>query len=227
MALLGQAALAMWWDIAPDVKAGFEDWHSHEHFSERLAVPGFRRASRWSSATGGEGVFVLYELESYEILASPPYLARLNAPSPWSTKMMSHHRNMIRSQCRVLESRGAGTARHALTVRLSPEPGRDGELRKFCASLIGTLADRPGLTGAHLLRHETPPIAATTEQKLRNSSDRMADWVLIACGYDAAALTALAESEFAAASLGAHGAAPDIASGLYSISASATPADMT
>ena len=41
--------------------------------------------------------------------------------------------------------------------------------------------------GAHLLRHETPAIAQTTEQKIRGG-DQTADWVLVAIGYDAAAL---------------------------------------
>ena len=67
MALLGQAALAMWWDVAPKVNAEFQDWHSHEHFRERLAIPGFKRATRWSSADGGEGVFQIYEMQAHEV----------------------------------------------------------------------------------------------------------------------------------------------------------------
>ena len=101
MPLLGQAALAMWWDMDPAVRADFEDWHAHEHFPERLAIPGFRRGTRWRSAAGGDGVFVMYEMEGHETLSSAPYLARLNAPSPWSTRMMPHHRNMVRSQCQI------------------------------------------------------------------------------------------------------------------------------
>ena len=46
MSLLGKAALAMWWDMSPDVNTEFQDWHSHEHFRERLAIPGFLRATR-------------------------------------------------------------------------------------------------------------------------------------------------------------------------------------
>lgn len=38
MALLGQAALAMWWDMAPDMGAEFQRWPSQEHFRERLAI---------------------------------------------------------------------------------------------------------------------------------------------------------------------------------------------
>lgn len=226
MSLLGAAALAMWWDMAPGIRADFEDWHAHEHFPERLGLPGFRRGTRWSSASGGEGMFVLYELERYETLSSPQYLARLNSPTPWSTRLMPHHRHMVRSQCRVLESRGGGVARHALTLRLAPATGGEGELRTFFAALVETLAMRPGTTGAHLLRHEPPDIAPTTEQKIRHGADQAADWIFMACGYDAAALEALLSTDLAADRLAGHGAASGQVSGLYTVSYSAIPADV-
>lgn len=226
MALLGSAALAMWWDISAQVRSEFEDWHAHEHFPERLAIPGFRRGTRWRSASPGEGMFVMYELDDYDVLASPGYLERLNAPTPWSTRLMPEHRNMVRSQCRVLESGGGGVAGHALTLRLSPAAGRDDEVRAFFRARIAGLAQRPGLVGAHLLRHAAPPIAATTEQKIRGSSDRFADWVFIACGYDRAAVEALAETDLSASTLAANGVAPGHVAGSYSVAFSATPADI-
>jgi len=227
MALLGQAALAMWWDIAPELRADFENWHSHEHFPERMGIPGFRRGSRWGSATGGEGFFILYELEAYGTLSSPHYLASLNSPTPWSTRMMPHHRNMVRSQCHVLKSHGGGVSRHALTLRLAPAQGRSAELLAFLSALIDVLVTRPGLTGAHLLRHETPAIAATTEQKLRKGADQAADWIFVVCGYDAAALTSLQESELGDQALASRGAAPGQVSGLYLLSYTATTADVS
>jgi len=45
MAFLGQAAVAMWWNIAPEHREEFEHWHSHEHFPERMGIPGFLRGS--------------------------------------------------------------------------------------------------------------------------------------------------------------------------------------
>ena len=124
MALLGKAALAMWWDVPAASRPEWEHWHAHEHFTERLALPGFRRASRWRAADEGEGFFVMYELEDHAVLASAAYVARLNAPSPWSVRMMPLHQRMVRTQCRVMHSHGAFTVRHALTIRLSPAPGR-------------------------------------------------------------------------------------------------------
>ena len=225
MSLLGTAALAMWWNIAPEVRPEFEHWHSHEHFPERLGIPGFRRGSRWRSATGGQAIFVMYELESYAVLSSEHYLARLNAPTPWSTKMMPHHRDMVRSQSHVLESLGGSVAAYALTVRLSPQAGGESELQASLRSLMSTLVIRPGLTGAHLLKHETPPIAQTTEQKIRGASDRTADWVIVACGYDRPALEDLGKGDFGAPALTKLGAADQQICELFALSYSSVPAD--
>lgn len=224
--MLGDAALAMWWDITPDTRGEFEHWHSHEHFVERLALPGFQRASRWAEAAGGEGFFVLYELSTYEALVSPEYQARLNAPSEWSRRMMPHHRRMVRSQCRVLESRGGAVAGHALTVRLSPSAGAEGSLRNHLGALVQQLPARPGVTGAHLLCTETPSIAPTTEQQIRGNADRAADWIFIANGYDAQALQRLAESELAAAALEGAGAAGGVIVGVYGLRLSMAAADV-
>lgn len=168
MSLLGKAAVAMWWSIRPEQRAEFGDWHSHEHFPERMSIPGFRRGSRWSSTTDAEGFFVLYELEQYEVLTSKFYLDRLNAPTPWSTRMMPHHLGMVRSQCRIVASFGGGVATSLATIRLSPETGRDAELQTQVSQMLGALAQKPGLTGAHLLQTDTPRTSApTTEQQIR------------------------------------------------------------
>ena len=226
MALLGQGAIAMWWDIAPAHRAEFEDWHTHEHFPERMGIPGFRRGSRWADADGGEGFFVMYELEAYETLVSDGYLARLNAPTPWSTKMMPHHRNMVRSQCRVLDSRGGALSRHALTVLLAPAQGEAGRLQASLRALADVLASRPGTTAGHLLQTQTPQIAATTEQKIRGGADAAADWVFIVCGYDRTALESLMLNELSDAALAAQGARPGVLRGLYTLSHSNTAGDL-
>ena len=224
MALLGGAALMLWWEIDAGVRAEFEDWHTHEHFRERLAIPGFLRVSRWRSADD-TGIFVMYELADHGVLSSPTYLSRLNAPTPWPTKMMPYHRNMVRSQCHVLASRGAAIARHVMTVRLSPAPGRDDGLRAALRQRIDRLADRPGVIGAHLTRHERPAIATTTEQRIRGG-DREADWILLTCGYDIAELRAVAATVASPELLAGLGALPGAEHGLFTLSASATPADI-
>lgn len=83
----------------------------------------------------------------------------------------------------------------------------------------------PGIVGVHLLRHETPAIAATVEQKIRGG-DRVADWVLVNCAYDAAALDSLSASHLSEAELVALGVSVGSWRAKYSLSQSATPRDM-
>jgi hypothetical protein len=189
VAMLGKAALAMWWDMAPAMRAEFEDWHSHEHFPERLSLPGFLRASRWAGV-GSDGFFVMYELEAHDKLSSPEYLARLNDPTPWSRKLMPHHANMVRSQCEVVSSRGAVTGRHVLTLRSAP--GAEVQPALDAVSRFDEITARRGIAGAHLLETRAPRIDATAEQKIRSHADREAGWILLFCGYESRALEGLA-----------------------------------
>ncbi len=226
MALRGAAALAMWWNVADDVRAEWDDWHSHEHFPERLALPGFLRATRWRDARGGEGVFMMYELADHDVLASPAYVARLNAPTPWSTRMMPQHRDMVRAQCRLLASRGAAVAGHAATVRLAPRAAADAAaLQASLAALFSELVMRPGLSGAHLLQHDAPALAQTTEQRIRGG-DAAAEWIVVVTGYDAATLESLLDADLGDAGLAARGAAPAAQRGLYALSLSAVAGDL-
>lgn len=226
MPLLGKAAVAMWWDIAPAHRTEFEDWHSHEHFPERMRIPGFRRGSRWASATGGDGFFVMYELEAYQTLTSPAYLARLNDPTPWSVKMMPRHSNMVRSQCQVALSHGGGTAAAMLTTRLSPAPERAEALHSHLGQMLCDLTQRAGLTAGHLLQTQTPQVASTVEQKIRGGADGVADWIVLVAGYDAQVLLDLAANQLGTLALTGAGALPEQTSALYRLSYTLTASDL-
>ena len=225
MPLLGAAAVAMWWDMAPALRSEFQDWHSHEHFPERMSIPGFRRGSRWASEQG-EGFFVLYELEDYDTLVSPHYLARLNDPTPWSTKMMPHHRNMVRSQCRILASAGGGVPRFMLTLRFSPSPGQADALERDVRPFLGALPTQPGVTGAHLLRTETPERAVATREQLIRGGDAAADWIVLVGGYDTEALKQVMGPDLGSAALQRFGAIPTPTASIYSLSYSLAPQDL-
>ena len=222
MALTGKAAVAMWWHIAPEHRAEFLDWHTHEHFPERLQIAGFQRGTRWASEDDATGFFVMYELSDREVLAGPAYLARLNNPTPWSVKLMPHHAGMVRTLCQVSASAGAGVGRYMLTLRLSPAAERTPQLRAYLEERVAMLPTQRGVTGAHLLeKADVGPLAQTQEQRIRGL-DRTADWVLLVCGYDAASLRDLLTAELAPEVLEQQGAAHTEEAriaGLYGISA--------
>ena len=175
--MLGKAAVAMWWDVAPEMRAEWEDWHSSEHMPERLAIPGFLRGTRWVALSGEPSYFVLYEVAQLASITGGAYLQRLNNPTPWSRKMMPHHLNMVRSVCALRAGWGGGLPQALATVRFSPQ-----------ADALPKLPQGKGLTGAHLL--ESQPMAGTpqtAEQKIRGG-DRTADWILLIGGYDVEAV---------------------------------------
>jgi hypothetical protein len=224
MPLLGQAAVAMWWDVATGQRAEFEHWHSHEHFPERLAIPGFLRGSRWASADGGEGFFVMYELERYETLTSSSYLARLNAPTPWSARMMPHHRNMVRSQCRVVASFGGGIARGLATIRLTPA-ATESSFRQRLAGALGELPTLAGITGAHLLQTDTPQTSLTEEQRIRGGTDRVADWIVLVGGYDPDVVATIVTTHLGRDALPAVSVGEECVIGFYTLAYAATSRD--
>ena len=189
--MLGRAAVAMWWDIAAEMQAEFEDWHSHEHMPERLGIPGFLRGTRWRSLSGASSYFVLYEVKDLKTMTGGAYLERLNDPTPWSRKLMPHHGNMVRTLCKVRARSGGGVGHALATVRLSPpRRGRGAIFRWLAEEAFPPLARGKGLTGAALLEGQPMP-GRTTEQEIRGR-DGEADSVLLVNGYDPQAVEAAA-----------------------------------
>jgi hypothetical protein len=226
MPLLGKAAVAMWWTIRAEQRAEFGDWHSHEHFPERMSIPGFRRGSRWTSTRDAEGFFVLYELEQYETLTSKGYLDRLNAPTPWSTKMMPHHLNMVRSQCRIAASFGGGVATSLATIRLSAGNGQEESLKAALAAVLREQASKPGLTGGHLLVTDTPRTSSpTTEQQIRGA-DGVADWIVLLSGYDPDAVQDAVSDRLSLSALQSMGAQGEPVTGRYTLAFTMTAQDV-
>ena len=228
MALQGKAALAMWWDIAPGDRPGFEHWHSTEHFAERLAVPGFLRGTRWVATSGSPYYFVMYELTGLDVLKSEPYRERLNHPSRWTTQTMARFKNMVRSQCLVQGSQGGGIAHALLSLRFSPQPGQEKRLRGWIVQeLLPALVAKAGITGAHLIENAVPAVPLeqqTAEQKLRGG-DAAADWILLVSAYDPEAVTVLAQNELQEKELAHHGAATGQLTGFYRLAHSVNISD--
>ncbi|MGH7911877.1 MAG: hypothetical protein ACREOV_09155 [Candidatus Dormibacteraceae bacterium] len=111
--LLGGGALAIWNGIDESDEVEFNAWHTQQHLPERVSIPGFLRGRRYVNASGvgptdGGRYFTLYEVRELETLASPPYLRRLDRPTPWTARMVSRFRNSRRTAYRVATSRGSG-----------------------------------------------------------------------------------------------------------------------
>ena len=209
MPLLGSAAMLLSFDIAADAIEEHDRWHTHEHLPERLAIPGFRRGTRWIASGDGPRYMVIYEVESLATLASDAYLARLNSPSPWTTKMMPHYIGMNRGLCTVLGSFGFGQGGTAALIRFTPDAtlgtARADELKRWLLEeALSAVPNMSGLGSAHLLQG-AQAAAMTNEQRIRGA-DRGVDSAIVITGYDSQAVAAYTNELCGAAGLPSKGA---------------------
>jgi hypothetical protein len=182
MSLSSDAALLIYCDFAGDA-AEHDDWHSHEHLHERLSIPGFVRGSRWARESGSPRYMIVYEVADAAITDSPAYLARLNAPSPWTRKIQSRV-TMSRGASRIVASAGYGLGGIALSKQLQSAPAA-------LAVRLPAMKLPSGVVSAVLLEPAAPP-PMTAEQSLRGR-DATPGWTLLVTGHDAAVLQSFAE----------------------------------
>jgi len=224
MALLGKAAMLLSFDIVPEAIVEHDDWHTHEHFPERLSIPGFLRGTRWISQQAQPGYFVMYEVEQLDILASPAYLERLNNPTPWTAQMMVHYRGMTRGLCRITDSFGAGMGQAALFIRFKPAPGKETALRGWLVEeALPALPSQTGLASAHLFEGGLAA-PATNEQRIRGK-DATVDSALLVTGYSAEAVAALGLAGLGGPQLVQRGAT-GVSGGVYQMAYSLTEREL-
>ena len=209
MPLLGAAVLTIWNGMAPGADADFAAWHLREHMPERLAVPGFLRGRRYAAIDAHPAYFNFYETRSAAVLTSPDYLERLNAPSPWTRRVVAQFRDTGRTICDVTSSRGIGEGGVIETI----EFGAAGAALPQAA--LAALLDAPGIVGVHLCRgRPAESSGGTAEKALRDQPDRIADWVLLVEAIDADAILAVRRGVGADAVLGL---GTDSRRGLYAL----------
>lgn len=188
MALRSDAAMVLFYEIGGEW-ADHDDWHSYEHFHERLSVPGFLRATRW--VTNGESprYMVIYEVSGTDIATSPAYLERLNDPTAWTRSIMPRFQGMTRGFCNIIACAGFGLGASAIALRFEIRKETRQALVDWLSNdaMPAALALR-GVTSAQLME-PLPQPPMTREQALRGQ-DTPLSWVLVVTGYDQDALEA-------------------------------------
>lgn len=213
MALAGTGAICIWNGITPEGRADFYEWHIREHMPERAAIPGFLRGRRYIATTPDTHpeFFTLYETREIAVTTSDAYLARLNAPTPWTRRATAQFRDTSRALTRVVRSEGPGPGGLLATLRFLDVPRGHAAFRSVLsgADSLGPLAAMAQVTGVHLCTTDSgasaartaeskdradiqaAPIGAVlieacTPQALRDATDRLA--ALFALAPDAAVL---------------------------------------
>jgi hypothetical protein len=143
----GAGFLAIWSDVDRKNLTDYRHWLTREHTTERVTTKGFL-ASRVFRADrlDIERFFILYELEAAEVLDGPAYLARLNAPTPWSRRIMPQLRNFIRGGGVMLVRAGRGEGCTISALRVEHLPEEPERLAEAIAAMDGIAAVQIGAT---------------------------------------------------------------------------------
>ena len=187
MPLTAQAFLAIWHDIDPAMEAEWHRWHTFEHMPERLGIPGFLAGRRYMNpSAASQSCFTLYEGRDVDVFNSPDYLARLNAPTPWTRKMAPAFRNFMRGACRCTASHGQGYGGAVMALRFNKSE-HDEPLPKIDTSaLIAGTSIAPGVVGVHTgICEQDVTRVETNERKMRSATgESRYDAVIIVEGWD-------------------------------------------
>lgn len=176
--------MAIWHDIAPEGRQAFYAWHGSEHMPERASVPGFLRGRRYVAVEGAPEYFNLYETATSDVLTGADYLARLNAPTPWTQASVRQFRNVSRSLCDVACSFGEGDGGQIATYRYDVSDAGAQRHHERVRARLRDLAREPGIAGAHLLVADTKGSALeTAERRARNDATHIPRWILLVEGW--------------------------------------------
>jgi hypothetical protein len=170
----GSGFLAIWSDLAPEHETDWAHWMTREHSIERVSVEGFL-ACRIFRALGSAANrhFILYELETPDVVSGAAYLARLNAPTPWSQRTMPRLRNFVRGGGHVAASAGTGQAGLLAIVTLDAAAA-------WGAAVCGELAAMDRIVAARLLLTDAAQTSIqTSEKRMRSADDSFAGLLLI------------------------------------------------
>jgi hypothetical protein len=201
-AMKGKGFLAIWSSIEPALETDYLHWMTREHAMERVSVPGFLGVRMFRARLEDERrYFILYRLADPHVVASEAYVARLNAPTAWTSRIMPNLRDFVRGGGRVLAQRGAGRAAVVL-----PIPCRSAEVATASAELDRIVAiDR--VVSARLLEVDTGGSSLPTTERSMRTGDSSFDALVVIEALDDAALDA-ARQALSATVRGSEGAVP-------------------
>jgi len=183
----GGGLLCVMNDIAPACdRRDYEAWYQQDHVPDRLGIPGFLSARRYSRLNGPRAEFLtFYETAIPQVLCSAPYLKRLAEPTEWTARIMAHFRTMSRSICRVALDEGQAGAGGLLALiahQAAPAGALEAQLTKAL--------EQPGVTRVRLWCADPTVTVPSPEEKLRPGGDGSFATIIVVEGTNAEMINA-------------------------------------
>ena len=188
MPLAGKGMLLTSMDINPSDDVDFNRWYDREHLEERVAIPGFLEARRYIAHQGSPKYLCLYSTETFDVLDSPAYRAKLANQTDWSRKTMARFKNMIRAVARISISRGQGRGAALGIVRLRPMAGGEDKLRTALQQKLDP-EKSDGIISMHLIEND-PALSKPLTDEPASPNLGSGDWFVLIDGTHVNAISA-------------------------------------
>jgi len=170
----GAGFLAIWSDVEAQDLTDYRHWLTREHTTERVTTRGFLASRVFRAARDDiNRFFILYELEAPEVLDGEAYLARLNAPTPWSQRIMPKLGNFMRGGGTMVARAGRGEGATIAALRIEKLPSSPQELAEALVACDGVAAVQIGATD------EARTSVPTTEKGMRKTEGFFSGLLLI------------------------------------------------
>jgi hypothetical protein len=181
----GAGYLAIWSDLTPQDETDWAHWITREHAAERVGVKGFLACRIFRAlGTAANRYFILYELDDENVVGGADYLARLNAPTPWSQRIMPKLGNFARGGGRVAASAGLGQGGIVAPLRLDAAPSFE------AAAVTAELARLDRVIAARVLLTDIAKTSIKTSEKGMRANDGSFAALLLIEGLDEAGVRA-------------------------------------
>ncbi|BAT58613.1 hypothetical protein GJW-30_1_01139 [Variibacter gotjawalensis] len=174
--------LVIWSDLADSDLTDWAHWMTREHAIERLGIAGFRRCRIFRALTTRNSYVIVYDLDTPEVVASSDYVARLNAPTPWSQRTMPKLKNFRRGGGHVTARAGVGDG--GVIAMLFSSAIAD------AASVCGNAVSHDRIASAQVLSTDAAQTGIATREKAMRSGDASFETLVMIEGLDEDAIDA-------------------------------------
>lgn len=166
--------LAIWSDVDPADETDYLHWLTREHAQERLSIPGFLAVRIFRTQAEGRGRFLIfYRLRDAAVVGSADYVARLNAPTPWSQRIMPKLKNFMRGGGSILQEAGGGEGAFIAPVLFERH-----KLPDYSAA-AGEIAKADRMAATRILEVDRAASEIKTNEKAMRAGDRSFEAMLL------------------------------------------------
>ncbi|MGY4504074.1 hypothetical protein ACVWYH_008031 [Bradyrhizobium sp. GM24.11] len=210
----GAGFLAIWSDVEAHDLTDYRHWLTREHTIERVTTRGFLASRVFRAARDDiNRFFILYELEAPEVLDGEAYLARLNAPTPWSQRIMPKLGNFMRGGGIMVARAGRGEGATIAALRIATLPAPPQQLAQALVACDGIAAVQIGTTD------EARTSVRTAEKGMRKDEGFFAGLLLIEALDEASLQGALQQARTIAPDVMDRASEPEVYQAMFALDA--------